>query len=177
MLLIVGLGNPGRQYENTRHNVGFMAVDSIARSLSFSSFSENNKFKGEIATGEAFGDKTILLKPITYMNLSGEAVGAVASYYKIPLEKIVVIHDDIDLKLGDVRIKRGGGHAGHNGLRSIDAHIGKDYFRIRIGVGRPQDKEDVANYVLQHFSKDEMVDISEVLCDIEKIIQDLWLPG
>lgn len=175
MLLIVGLGNPGRQYTNTRHNAGFMAVDILSDRLYFSSFSENNKFKGEIATGEAFGDKAILLKPTTYMNLSGEAVGAVAHYYKIPLDRIIVIHDDIDLKLGDMRVKCGGGHAGHNGLRSIDAHLGKEYWRFRIGVGRPEGREDVADYVLQNFSKDDMVTISEVLCDVQGVIKDLLL--
>lgn len=173
MLLIVGLGNPGKQYTNTRHNLGFMAADILSRRLSFSSFSPSGKFKGEIATGDAFGDKAILLKPTTYMNLSGEAVAAVSSYYKIPLEKIIVIHDDIDLKLGDMRVKLGGGHAGHNGLRSIDSHLGKDYWRIRVGVGRPEDREDVADYVLQNFSKEEKVVIDEMLCDVHDLIKNL----
>lgn len=168
MLLIVGLGNPGKQYKNTRHNIGFMAADIISDRLSFS-FSENNKFKAIIANGAAFGDKVIIAKPTTYMNISGEAVGLIAVYYKIPASKIIVIHDDIDLKLGEVRTKQGGGHAGHNGLRSIDGHMGKDYHRVRIGVGRPADKDDVSDYVLQNFSKDEMIIVNEVLAGVEEV--------
>jgi PTH1 family peptidyl-tRNA hydrolase len=107
------------------------------------------------------------------MNLSGDGVGSIAHYYKIPLEKIIVIHDDIDLKLGEIRVKRGGGHGGHNGLRSIDGHIGKDYWRIRVGVGRPENKDDVSDYVLTNFSKDERVVIDEALHDAIAKVQSL----
>jgi PTH1 family peptidyl-tRNA hydrolase len=172
MILIVGLGNPGKQYSNTRHNVGFMAADLVSDRLSFA-FSPNSKFNSEIAIGDAFDNKVIIAKPITYMNLSGDAVGSIAHYYKIPLEKIIVIHDDIDLKLGEIRVKRGGGHGGHNGLRSIDGHIGKDYWRIRVGVGRPENKDDVADYVLTNFSKDERVVIDETLHDAIAKVQVL----
>ena len=173
MLLIIGLGNPGKQYTKTRHNIGFRAADVISDRLSFSSFVENSKFKAEIASGNAFDDKVTIAKPTTYMNLSGEAVGAIAQYYKIPLSKIIVIHDDIDLKLGEVRVKQGGGHAGHKGLRSIDGHIGKDYWRLRIGVGRPENKDDVPDYMLQDFSKEEMVVMDDVIAGVLDVIKGI----
>ncbi len=178
MLLIVGLGNIGKQYSNTRHNVGFMAADIISSRLSFSSFSESNKFKSTISSGDSFNEKIIIAKPSTYMNLSGEAVLAISHYYKIPSNKVIVIHDDIDLKLGDARIKLGGGNGGHNGLKSIDAHIGKDYWRVRIGVGRPLHSEDVADYVLTDFSKNDKMTVDEVLHEmINHIISQKFCLG
>ncbi len=147
-MLIVGLGNPGSDYENTRHNIGFMVVDelikrSLATKLSSSSFSgELYKFKNHF-----------LLKPLTYMNLSGESVVKVKNFYKI--EDVVVIHDDLDLPFGALRFKKGGGHGGHNGLKSIDAHISKEYIRVRIGIGKPEHKGEVVSYVLGKFSEEQ----------------------
>jgi len=153
MWLIVGLGNPGKEYENNRHNIGFMAVDEIFRRHNFSD--EGKKFKAQIASGFISGEKVLLLKPQTYMNLSGEAVQAAITFYKINLDNIVVIHDDLDLEPGKLRVKRGGGSGGHNGLKSIDSHIGDNYLRVRIGIGHPGDKNLVSNYVLHDFSKDD----------------------
>jgi len=150
MLLIVGLGNPGKQYENTRHNIGFRVIDKLisdsgARNVSKSSFQ-----------GELFKSSNILfLKPTTFMNLSGNSVQIVKNFFKIELEDIIVIHDDIDLPFSALRFKNGGGHGGHNGLRSLDAMIGKEYSRVRMGVGKPLYKSQVADYVLHDFSEEE----------------------
>lgn len=149
--MIVGLGNPGADYSFNRHNIGFMAADVLADAARASAWTK--KFKGHIATGTLDGLTFLLLKPNTYMNLSGESVGEAMRYYKLEPGDIIVIHDDIDLLSGDVRVKQGGGHGGHNGLRSIDAHIGKDYWRVRLGVGRPGHKNEVSDYVLGNFTK------------------------
>ena len=154
MRLVVGLGNPGSRYARNRHNVGFMAVDSIARSHGFSGF--RSRFKGELAEGVIGDERRLLLKPQTYMNDSGESVAEAARFFKIPPPEIVVIHDEIDLRPGKLRVKCGGGTAGHNGLRSIDALLGSDYWRVRIGVGHPGVKELVQPYVLQNFPADEI---------------------
>lgn len=150
-LLIVGLGNPGPAYAGNRHNIGFMAVDAIAVRHRFSPY--RAKFHGQLSDGVLAGRPVLLLKPMTFMNVSGQAVLAAASFYKIPPADIVVFHDEIDLAAGKVRIKTGGGHAGHNGLRSLHAHIGPDYRRVRLGVGRPQSKGEVADHVLDNFAK------------------------
>jgi PTH1 family peptidyl-tRNA hydrolase len=152
-MLIVGLGNPGKSYEKTRHNIGFIAVDALSDKYNFL-WSTKSKFSAEIAEGLIQNQKIILAKPTTYMNLSGISVKAISSYYNIPNDDILVIHDDLDVKIGSLKVKTGGGHAGHNGLKSLDAHIGNNYHRIRIGIGRPQD-EEVANYVLSNISKVE----------------------
>src|SRR5580700_218957 len=154
MRLIVGLGNPGARYARNRHNIGFMAVEAIARRCGFPAF--RDRFKGELSEGVIAGDRRLLLRPQTFMNASGESVLAAMSFYKITPGEIVVIHDELDLRPGKVRVKRGGGSAGHNGLRSIDAMIGADYWRIRIGIGHPGIKELVHPYVLQNFSVEEM---------------------
>ena len=154
MRLIVGLGNPGSRYARNRHNIGFMAAEAIARRHGFAAF--RSRFKGELAEGTIAGARRLVLCPQTFMNASGEAVLAAMSFYKIVPGEIVVIHDEIDLKPGKLRVKRGGGSAGHNGLRSIDAMVGADYWRVRIGVGHPGIKELVQPYVLQNFSADEM---------------------
>ena len=154
IILICGLGNPGSQYKKNRHNIGFLAVDYIADQLNIS-FSQSSKFLGSIAIKKEPTVTYILLKPDTYMNLSGQSVTAVKKFYNIDLNNIWVIHDDIDLEFADIRFKQGGGHAGHNGLRSLDAHIGKEYHRVRMGVGRPIHKDDVSNYVLSDFAKSE----------------------
>ncbi|MEQ8322868.1 MAG: aminoacyl-tRNA hydrolase [Rhodospirillales bacterium] len=151
MFLVVGLGNPGQTYAGNRHNIGFMAVDEIVRRHGFSPW--RAKFQGEIADGTVAGRKVLALKPLTYMNDSGRSVLAAATFYKIPPEDIIVFHDEIDLAPGKLRVKRGGGHAGHNGLRSIHAGIGAAYARVRMGVGHPGDKGEVKNYVLRDFAK------------------------
>jgi len=150
MKLIVGLGNPGPTYHYNRHNIGFLVIDNLVKELNANTIS-NKKFFGEL-----FKSKDILLlKPTTFMNLSGKSVAAVASFYKIEPKDILVIHDDIDLPFGAIKIKRGGGHGGHNGLKSIDSLISKEYNRLRIGVGKPPIKAQVASYVLSDFNKSE----------------------
>jgi PTH1 family peptidyl-tRNA hydrolase len=153
MRLLVGLGNPGSRYAMTRHNVGFMAIDAIAARYRFAPF--RAKFQGTISEGTIGDAKVLLLKPETYMNLSGDSVGAAARFYKIDLGEIAVFHDDIDLADGKLRVKRGGGAGGHNGLRSIDEAIGQDYWRVRIGVGHPGMRELVEAYVLQNFTSED----------------------
>jgi PTH1 family peptidyl-tRNA hydrolase len=153
MRLIVGLGNPGSRHARNRHNIGFMAAEAIARRYGFAVF--RSRFKGELAEGVIGGERRLLLMPQTFMNLSGESVLAAMSFYKIMPGEIVVIHDELDLRPGKVRVKRGGGNAGHNGLRSIDAMIGADFWRIRLGIGHPGVKELVHPYVLQNFPPDE----------------------
>jgi len=152
--LVVGLGNPGPRYARNRHNVGFMAIDAIARGHGISGF--RNRFKGEIAEGSIGGERRLLLKPQTFMNDSGESVAQTARFFKLLPSEIVVIHDEIDLRPGKLRVKRGGGTAGHKGLRSVEAVIGPDFWRVRIGVGHPGTKELVLPYVLQNFPSDEV---------------------
>jgi len=167
MKLIVGLGNIGREYENTRHNIGFIAVDKIIFNLNY--FSINKKeFKGSLFKVNNF----LFLKPSTYMNLSGESVIAVKHFYKIDNNDIIVIHDDLDLKLGALKFKKGGSSGGHNGLKSIDKHIGNDYYRIRIGIGRPEKKSEVLNYVLGNFRDEELSKLEQTLLNVEKAIFD-----
>jgi peptidyl-tRNA hydrolase, PTH1 family len=169
--LVVGLGNPGSRYARNRHNVGFMAVDAIARRYGFPAF--RNRFKGDLAEAPIAGARRLLLKPQTFMNASGDAVAQTARFFKIAPEDIVVIHDEIDLRPGKLRVKQGGGSAGHNGLRSIDPLIGPDYWRVRIGVGHPGIKELVQPYVLQNFSSEEMTDWVDPL--IEAIAETIPL--
>jgi PTH1 family peptidyl-tRNA hydrolase len=152
--LVVGLGNPGTRYARTRHNIGFMALDAIARRHAFPPF--RARFKGEIAEAPLAGIRRLLLKPQTFMNDSGESVLAAAQFYKLAASEIVVIHDELDLLPGKLRVKRGGGSAGHNGLRSIDALVGVDYWRIRLGIGHPGVRELVLPYVLQNFPAEEV---------------------
>lgn len=163
MRLIVGLGNPGPEYARNRHNVGFMAADAIVRRHRFSPW--RAKFAGEIAEGEFVGERVLVLKPMTYMNDSGSSVAAAARFFKVPVGDVIVLHDEIDLAPGKVRIKKGGGHAGHNGLRSIDDHMGSDFLRVRIGIGHPGDPDRVADYVLSDFSKAERDEWVEALIE------------
>jgi PTH1 family peptidyl-tRNA hydrolase len=151
MKLFVGLGNPGSEYAKNRHNVGFMAVEEIARAHGFGPW--KRKFHGLAADGELAGEKILLLKPETYMNESGRSVGEAARFLKVPEADIVVFYDEIDLAPGKLKVKTGGGNAGHNGLRSLSAHLGNDYVRVRIGVGHPGVKELVARWVLSDFAK------------------------
>lgn len=168
MYLIVGLGNIGEKYQLTRHNVGFMVIDAITKNLSTSNIQKSNFH----STLEKSG-YDLFSKPTTYMNNSGMAVQAIKEYYKLGIENIIVIHDDIDLPFGTVKFKIGGGHGGHNGLKSIDAHIGKEYIRVRIGIGKPQDKADVANYVLNNFSKEELNKLEDIIPHIINAINAL----
>jgi PTH1 family peptidyl-tRNA hydrolase len=171
MFLVVGLGNPGPAYVGNRHNIGFMAVDEIVRRHGFSPW--RTKFQGEIADGVVDGKKALVLKPMTYMNDSGRSVLAAATFYKISPEDIIVFHDEIDLAPGKLRVKRGGGHAGHNGLRSIHAGIGADYARVRMGVGHPGDKGEVKNYVLKDFSKADQEWLDPMLDGCAEFLGDM----
>lgn len=166
MHLIVGLGNIGEKYQSTRHNIGFMVIDEMTKNLSTSNINNSNFHSTLLKSGY-----DLFSKPTTYMNNSGIAVHAIKEYYKIDLENIIVVHDDLDLPFGTVKFKIGGGHGGHNGLKSLDSHIGKDYIRVRIGIGKPQDKADVANYVLDNFSKIEMEKLSEIITHTIKAIK------
>ncbi|MBB4285207.1 aminoacyl-tRNA hydrolase [Roseospira goensis] len=151
MLLFVGLGNPGADYARHRHNIGFMAVDAIAARHGFSPF--RSKFQGQLADGRLGGEKVLLLKPQTYMNLSGQAAGQAARFHKLEPAQVVVFHDELDLAPGKVKVKTGGGAAGHNGLRSLDSHLGNGYRRVRLGIGHPGDKARVHGWVLSDFAK------------------------
>lgn len=166
MQLLVGLGNPGDKYRHNRHNIGFLAIDEIARRHRFPAFRE--KFQGLISEGAIGDERVLLLKPQTFMNSSGDSVQQVAKFYKIAPTEISVIYDEIDLLPGKVRIKVGGGNGGHNGIRSIDPQIGKDYRRVRLGVGHPGDKDAVMHHVLGDFSKADqawLVPLLESLAD------------
>ncbi len=153
MWLIVGLGNPGSQHQHNRHNIGFMAVDEIIRRHNLSK--PQKKFQALASEGAIGGEKILLLKPQTFMNLSGQSVQAAVSFYKIPLDRVIVLHDELDLAAGKIRAKFAGGAAGHNGLRSIDEHLGQEYWRVRLGISHPGDKERVTGHVLGDFSKAE----------------------
>lgn len=174
MFLIVGLGNQGDLYKKTRHNVGFMAVDFISNRHNFI-WSNKSKFCADIASGSMDEQKVILCKPNTFMNLSGRAVLSLMSYYKVENQKLIVIHDDIDLDLGRVKCKIGGGAGGHNGLKSIDAAVGQNYYRIRVGVGKPdRNKMDVSDYVLGNFSDSELLILNEKYSNIAQNIDLLF---
>jgi len=164
MKLFVGLGNPGKKYTNNRHNIGFMALNQIANDHSFSPW--KNKFQGQITDGKLGDEKVILLKPETFMNLSGQSVSETIKFYKIKIEDIIVFHDELDLAPAKLRVKISGGHAGHNGLRSIHQHIGADYHRVRMGIGHPGHKDRVANYVLSDFSKNDQNWLQDLLFGI-----------
>ncbi|MGA9764632.1 MAG: aminoacyl-tRNA hydrolase [Rhodomicrobium sp.] len=151
MKLIVGLGNPGEKYAVNRHNIGFMAIDEIARGYTFGAWKK--RFQGLAAEGQIGTEKCILLKPATFMNESGRSAGEAMRFYKLSPSDVIAIHDELDLKPGTVRVKTGGGNAGHNGLKSLSAYIGNDYKRVRLGIGHPGDKAQVIHYVLQDFAK------------------------
>jgi PTH1 family peptidyl-tRNA hydrolase len=153
MRLLVGLGNPGTEHVGNRHNIGFMVLQEIARRHGFPPW--RRRFQGVVTEGALGSERVLLLLPGTYMNESGRAVGEAAHFYKLRLSDIVVVHDELDLPPGKVRVKAGGGIAGHNGLRSITAHVGNDYRRVRVGIGHPGDKNLVYRYVLSDFAKDE----------------------
>ncbi|SFV65040.1 Peptidyl-tRNA hydrolase [hydrothermal vent metagenome] len=165
-MLIVGLGNPGSDYEKTRHNIGFMVIDELIARHNASKLSSSN-FEGELYKFQ----NHFLLKPLTFMNLSGNSVVKVKNFYKI--EDVVVIHDDLDLPFGALRFKKGGGHGGHNGLKSIDAMIGKEYIRIRIGIGKPEHKGEIVSYVLSSFSKENEKCLEQIINDAADAVEYL----
>ena len=178
MLLLVGLGNPGSGYAKNRHNIGFMAVDEIVRRHSFAPF--RAKFQGELTEGKIETEKVLVLKPTTYMNESGRSVKEVTTFYKIAPEDIIVLQDELDLAPGKLRVKRGGGHAGHNGLRSLHAHIGENYARVRLGIGHPGTKDKVVGHVLKDFAKSDQEWIDKLLpamADNVRVLMDGDDPG
>lgn len=170
--LIVGLGNPGKDYEETRHNVGVWLVEQFAN-MHQTNFKVESKFQGLLATLELHGKTYRLLLPTTYMNHSGQAVSQAAHFYKIPAEQILVAHDDLDLPTGTARIKEGGGHGGHNGLRDIHNHMGPNYKRLRIGIAHPGQSKHVANYVLSKPGVDEKINIQLAIDAALKVMPDL----
>lgn len=161
MQLFVGLGNPGPKYAGNRHNVGFMALDRIAADHGFPAF--RPRFQGQVSEGRLGSERVVLLKPDTFMNLSGQSVGEAMRYLRLDPAEVVVFHDELDLVPFKVRLKEGGGHAGHNGLRSLHAHIGEGYRRVRIGIGHPGHKDRVAAYVLTDFAKAEQPGLDDLL--------------
>ena len=171
--LVVGLGNPGAKYTATRHNAGFWFIDQLAQRKQLSFHSEA-KFKGEIASFQAQGEKIWLLKPATFMNLSGEALAPLAKYYQIAPENTLVVHDELDLPPGTSRFKRGGGHGGHNGLRDIFKHFAKDFWRLRVGVGHPGHKDRVLSFVLNAAAKKEQELIDQSLATALEAMDDAY---
>ncbi len=169
MYLLVGLGNPGLQYSKNRHNVGFLIIDEIQKEHGFPNYKE--KFVGHISENKIKENKVFLLKPQTFMNDSGRSVIEASSFYKISVDNIVVIHDEIDLAPAKVQLKKGGGFAGHKGLESIGNHVGKDFYRIRVGVGHPGEKDLVSGYVLSNFSKDDNQWVSKILKSVSEQIE------
>jgi PTH1 family peptidyl-tRNA hydrolase len=164
MKLFVGLGNPGGKYSGNRHNIGFMAVDRMAEDHGFGPW--RVKFQGQLTEGRLGDEKVVLLKPETFMNNSGQSVGEAARFYKLEPADITVFHDEIDLAPGKLRVKLGGGHAGHNGLRSLHAHLGEGYQRVRMGVGHPGHKDAVPTYVLKDFSKMDQEWLADMLAGV-----------
>jgi PTH1 family peptidyl-tRNA hydrolase len=171
MKLLVGLGNPGDDHTRNRHNVGFMAVDAIAAAHGFGPW--RNKFRGQISDGTLDGEKCLLLKPSTYMNESGRSAAEAVRFYKLGLDEVIVLHDELDLPPGKVRVKTGGGAAGHNGLKSLTRHLGNDYVRVRIGIGHPGDKSRVHSHVLNDFSKPEQEWVEPLIDAIAAAAPDL----
>lgn len=161
MWLFVGLGNPGDKYAHNRHNVGFMALDAIAEEANASPF--RSKFQGEFSEGRLSGERVGLLKPQTFMNDSGQSISKAAKFFKIPADRIVIFYDELDLDPGKVRVRMGGGAAGHNGIRSSISHLGVDFWRVRIGIGHPGDKNRVSGYVLSDFAKADQAWLDKVI--------------
>ena len=160
MLLLVGLGNPGSNYTNTRHNIGFKIIDAINSHFKLSK--QKPKFKGLLTTGNIESKKIYAIKPLTFMNNSGTAIKELIDYFKIDSKDVFVFHDDMDIDFGKIKAKFGGGSAGHNGIESIDKFIGKDYSRVRIGIGKPKGSIEVADYVLQNFDEEEAIGIKKI---------------
>ena len=171
MLLFVGLGNPTPDSENNRHNVGFKIIDAINKKFGLSK--QKPKFKGLLTTGNIGGEKVYAIKPLTFMNNSGICIRELIEYFKIDAEDVVVFHDDLDVEFGKIKAKFGGSSAGHNGIASIDKFIGKDYSRVRIGIGKPKSNIEVADFVLQNFNEDEAIGIEKISKDITDSISIL----
>ena len=171
MLLFVGLGNPTPDSENNRHNVGFKIIDNINKKFGLSK--QKPKFKGLLTTGNINNKKIYAIKPLTFMNNSGICIRELIEYFKIDAEDVIVFHDDLDVELGKIKVKFGGSSAGHNGIASIDKFIGKDYSRVRIGIGKPKNGIEVADYVLQNFDEDETVGIKKISDSITEAISIL----
>ena len=171
MLLFVGLGNPTPDSENNRHNIGFKIIDSINKKFSLSK--QKPKFKGLLTTGNIENKKVYAIKPLTFMNNSGVCIRELIEYFKIDVEDVIVFHDDLDVEFGKIKAKFGGSSAGHNGIASIDKFIGKDYSRIRIGIGKPKNGIEVADYVLQNFNEDESEGIEKISKNITDSISIL----
>ena len=171
MLLFVGLGNPTPDSENNRHNVGFKIIDSINKKFNLSK--QKPKFKGLLTTGNIEGEKIYAIKPLTFMNNSGICIRELLEYFKFDAEDVIVFHDDLDVEFGKIKAKFGGSSAGHNGIASIDKFIGKDYSRVRIGIGKPKKPIETSDYVLQNFDEDELDGINKISENINKSIGDL----
>ena len=171
MLLFVGLGNPTPDSENNRHNVGFKIIDTINKKFSLSK--QKPKFKGLLTTGNIGDEKVYAIKPLTFMNNSGICIRELIEYFKIDAQDVIVFHDDLDVEFGKIKAKFGGSSAGHNGIASIDKFIGKDYSRVRIGIGKPKEKMDVSDYVLQNFDEDESLGIEKISNHITESISIL----
>tara|TARA_B100000700_G_C14428587_1_gene571540 strand:+ start:21 stop:581 length:561 start_codon:yes stop_codon:yes gene_type:complete len=171
MLLFVGLGNPTPDSENNRHNVGFKIIDTINKKFSLSK--QKPKFKGLLTTGNIGNKKVYAIKPLTFMNNSGICIRELIEYFKIDAEDVIVFHDDLDLEFGKIKAKFGGSSAGHNGIESIDKFIGKDYSRVRIGIGKPKNSIEIADYVLQNFDEDEKLEIERISKEISESISIL----
>ena len=171
MLLFVGLGNPTPDSENNRHNVGFKIIDTINKKFSLSK--QKPKFKGLLTTGNIGDKKVYAIKPLTFMNNSGVCIRELIEYFKIDAEDVIVFHDDLDIEFGKIKAKFGGSSAGHNGIASIDKFIGKEYSRVRIGIGKPKNGIEVADYVLQNFDEDESIGIEKISKDITESISIL----
>ena len=164
MLLFVGLGNPTPDSENNRHNIGFKIIDSINKEFSLSK--QKPKFKGLLTTGNVNGQKVYAIKPLTFMNNSGICIRELIEYFKIDVENVIVFHDDLDVEFGKIKAKFSGSSAGHNGIASIDKFIGKDYSRVRIGIGKPKNNIETGDYVLQNFDEDEMIGLKKIIENI-----------
>ena len=171
MLLFVGLGNPTPDSENNRHNIGFKMIDSINQKFGLSK--QKPKFKGLLTTGNINQKKVYAIKPLTFMNNSGICIRELIEYFKIEVEDVIVFHDDLDIDFGKIKAKFGGSSAGHNGIESIDKFIGKEYSRVRIGIGKPKTKIDVADHVLNNFDKDEMLELEKITSNITNSISIL----
>jgi len=172
-LLVVGLGNPGKEYDRTRHNIGFECLDAFTKTNDFQPWIEKKDMKC-LQTSATLGDtRVIAIKPTTFMNVSGDAVQAVASFYKIPAEKIFVVHDELDIPFGQIRLRTGGGSAGHNGLKSIIQHLGEGFARVRIGIGPKQPEQmDSADFVLARFSKEQESHLTELTREVSAILSE-----
>lgn len=171
--LVAGLGNPGAKYEQTRHNAGFWFVDEVAHQYN-ALFKSESKYKSEVARCSIAGNDCRLQKPMDFMNRSGLPVASLAAFYQIPRSSILIVHDDLDLPPGTVKLKRGGGHGGHNGLRDLIPHLGgNDFLRLRIGIGHPGHRDDVVGYVLKNASRDERAVIDQAIDDAVKVLPDI----